>query len=49
MLLSAFVEFWSLTNLFFLQQQGLQIEIQGTDLSEVAQEEVLAKCQLISK
>jgi len=29
--------------------QGLQIEIQGTDKSEVDQAEVLAKCQSISK
>ncbi|XP_049851025.1 uncharacterized protein LOC126324550 [Schistocerca gregaria] len=29
--------------------QGIQIEIQGTDASEVSEEEVLAKCKTISK
>ena len=29
--------------------QGLQIEIQGTDRSEVSQEEILAKCNSVSK
>eukprot|EP01121_Diplochlamys_sp_Union-15-3_P009153 TRINITY_DN2475_c0_g1_i1.p1 TRINITY_DN2475_c0_g1~~TRINITY_DN2475_c0_g1_i1.p1 ORF type:complete len:162 (-),score=34.67 TRINITY_DN2475_c0_g1_i1:46-474(-) len=29
--------------------EGLQIEIQGTDLSEISEEEVLAKCKQISR
>jgi cofilin len=29
--------------------QGIQIEIQGTDASEVSEEEVLNKCKAISK
>ena len=29
--------------------QGLQVEMQGTDKSEVDQSEVLAKCQSLSK
>jgi len=29
--------------------QGIQIEIQGTDASEVSEEEVLKKCKVISK
>jgi cofilin len=29
--------------------QGLQVEIQGTDKSEVDYNEVLAKCQSVSK
>lgn len=29
--------------------QGLQVEIQGTDKSEVDKESILAKCQSLSK